>query len=81
MTVIKTPHVSMVDLSLSTKPLATGWNAAIARTPKVQTTKLAIGIKPPAAISLKAAWSRIKTFGFTFPEAPHWGLPQKQSAR
>lgn len=81
MTIINAPHVSSLDLSLATEPLATGWNAAIARAPKIQTTSVAIGVKPPAAISLKASWSRIKTFGFTFPEAPHWGQEKAQPTK
>lgn len=72
---INSPQVTSVDLRLTVQTLATGWNAALSRPPKVQASGVGLKINPPSAISLKASWSRVKTFGFTFPEAPHWGIP------
>jgi SNF2 family DNA or RNA helicase len=65
------------DLSLPVETLATGWNAALARLPRINVQSETVGVEPPRAISLAVGKDVVKTFGFTFPEAPSWNVGRK----
>src|SRR5262245_49997180 len=64
-----------IDLSISVDALATGWTAALARVPKVVVSGEPLSAPPsPKTVSLAVGRQTLKTFGFTFPEAPGWSL-------
>lgn len=71
-----------LDLSISVETLATGWNAALVRVPKVVVSSEPISA-PPAlkTVSLAVGRQTVKTFGFTFPEAPGWTLARPKEPR
>lgn len=63
-----------VELSIPVESLATGWTAALGRIPKVVVSSEPLApVAAPKSVSLAVGKQTIKTFGFTFPEAPGWG--------
>ena len=70
------PEVSQLDLRIAVDPFNTGWNAAIGRPPKVVVEGLAFDGQAPKVLSVQCRRAPIKTFSFTFPEAPAWALNQ-----
>ncbi len=70
------PAVTRLDLDIPVNPFNTGWNAAIARPPKVVVDRVAIEADAPKLLSIQFRRSPVKTFSFTFPEAPAWALQQ-----
>ena len=70
------PEVSQLDLRIAVDPFNTGWNAAIGRPPKVVVEGLAFDGQTPKILSVQCRRAPIKTFSFTFPEAPAWALNQ-----
>ena len=70
------PEVSQLDLKVAVDPFHTGWNAAIGRAPKVVVEGLAFDGQAPKILSVQCRRAPIKTFSFTFPEAPAWALNQ-----
>lgn len=49
-----------------------GWNAGLARAPKIELGKLDLTLHAPRAASLRLGDLKLKTFSYTFPEAPHF---------
>jgi SNF2 family DNA or RNA helicase len=70
------PEVAQLDLKVAVDPFHTGWNAAIGRAPKVVVEGLAFDGQAPKILSVQCRRAPIKTFSFTFPEAPAWALNQ-----
>lgn len=74
------PEVTRLDLEIPVAPFNTGWNAAIARPPKVVVERVATDLETLRILSVQFRRSPVKTFSFTFPEAPAWAL-QRQAAK
>ncbi len=68
------PDVSQLDLRVPVDPFNTGWNAAIGRPPKIVVEGPAFDGQAPKTLSVQFRRAPIKTFSFTFPEAPAWAL-------
>jgi SNF2 family DNA or RNA helicase len=64
-----------IDLTLPVSLFATGWDAALARAPKVEIATIPLEFEPPKAVSIRIGSAPVKTFSFVFPEAPHWRPP------
>ncbi len=81
------PRVTSVDrndLQLTVAPFATGWQTAINRPPKITVDNLSPKFDGPRAVSFAIGRSKLRTFSFTFPEAPDWGvehLAKKKTAK
>ncbi len=61
-----------IDLSLPVAIYATGWDAALARPPKIETESLSLAVEAPKTIAVRISAPPLKAFGFVFPEAPEW---------
>src|SRR5262245_48584571 len=69
------------DLSATTATIfATGWNALLARPPKLTSFTQEIVIAPPRALSLRLRPLSLKVISFTFPEAPAWLFAPPESS-
>lgn len=49
-----------------------GWNAALTRLPKVEALSFDLRAEAPRAATLRLGDLKLKTFSYTFPEAPHF---------
>lgn len=68
-----------IELALPVSIFATGWDAALARPPKIETEDVPLVIAPPKTITVRIGSTPVKTFGFVFPEAPEWRPPADES--
>lgn len=68
------PEVTQVDLQIAVSAFPTGWNAALARPPKIVVESLEFDSQSPKVLSVQFRRIPVKTYSFTFPEAPSWGL-------
>ncbi|WP_254507285.1 DEAD/DEAH box helicase [Anatilimnocola floriformis] len=64
--------VSGNDLALPVDTFALGWQGAITRPPKIDTTTLDFSGTAPKAISLKVPRMLPRVYSFTFPECPSY---------
>ncbi len=71
------PAVTRLDLDIPVAPFNTGWNVALARPPKVVVERVAIDAETPKVLSVQFRRWPVKTFSFTFPEAPAWAFQQQ----
>jgi SNF2 family DNA or RNA helicase len=62
--------VETFDLAVPVECFVTGWQTALGRAPKIDLLSLELPIAPPKSFAIGIASPPIKTFGFTFPEAP-----------
>jgi SNF2 family DNA or RNA helicase len=67
------PH----DLALPVDTFALGWQSALTRLPKVDTTAFNFASDAPRVISLKVPRVLPRVFSFTFPECPSYFQPAK----
>jgi SNF2 family DNA or RNA helicase len=58
------------DLALSVDTFSLGWQAALTRAPRIETTSLDFSAAAPKAIALKVPNVRPRVYSFTFPECP-----------
>jgi SNF2 family DNA or RNA helicase len=64
-----------IPLDFSIEPIAHGWNAALARPPKIElAAPLEFDAPKIRAASLRLGDVKLKTFSYTFPEAPHFNV-------
>ena len=63
------------DLALSVDTFALGWQAALTRPPKFETTSLDFSSSSPKAIALKVPRVLPRVYSFTFPECPSYFQP------
>jgi SNF2 family DNA or RNA helicase len=79
------PETFSVDLQIATSLFATGWNAALARRPKIHSQSMDLGGDPIRVVSLFVRQPLLKTRSYTFPELPPWAeqapTPQPRPAR
>jgi len=68
------------DLALSVDTFALGWQSAISRPPKFETTSLDFSGAAPRAISLKVPRVLPRVYSFTFPECPSYFQPAKKKS-
>jgi len=68
------PEVTQWDLQIAVAPFHTGWNAALARPPKIVVESVPFDGQTPKILSVQFRRTPVKTFSFMFPEAPAWGL-------
>lgn len=62
--------LSASDLALSVDTFSLGWQAALTRPPKIETTSVDFNGAAPKAIALKVPNVRPRVYSFTFPECP-----------
>jgi SNF2 family DNA or RNA helicase len=60
------------DLTLPVELHVSGWNAGLARLPKIEPTGCDLRLEKPRAASLRLGNIALRTFSYTFPEAPAW---------
>jgi SNF2 family DNA or RNA helicase len=63
------------DLALPVDTFALGWQAALTRPPKFETTSLDFSSSAPKAIALKVPRALPRVYSFTFPECPSYFQP------
>jgi len=73
-------QIFSTDLSLPVTLYATGWQAAIARTTRIDVESTPLQIAPPGVITVKLPHRLPKVISFTFPESAHWGVLAKPAS-
>ena len=73
------PDVTSIDLDVPVSVFSTGWNTSIRRDPKVAVRQEVLAVDRPKVLSVKCPKTRVKTYGFVFPEAPAWLLSAANS--
>jgi SNF2 family DNA or RNA helicase len=60
------------ELAISVDTFALGWQAAITRSPKIETTAFDFSVSAPKSIALKVPRVLPRVYSFTFPECPSY---------
>ena len=68
------PAVCGVELHVSADVFPTGLGAGLGRSQPIVTRRAVMEMDTPQVVPIRLRPPLIKTFGFTFPEAPSWGL-------
>lgn len=71
------PAVQSFDLNVPVAPFQLGWNAALSRPPKIVVDSVAFDAVRPRVLSVQFRRIPVKTFSYTFPEAPAWAAASR----
>ncbi|MFV1965839.1 MAG: DEAD/DEAH box helicase [Pirellulaceae bacterium] len=69
------PETHSVDVRLTASVFATGWNAALARSPRISIQSSDVCSEPLRVVSLFVRQPLVKTRSYTFPELPSLAEP------
>lgn len=67
-----------IQLALPVETFPTGWQTALTRLPKIAVTSDPLAVEKPRSISIRITKQRVRTIGFTFPEAPEWTFAKRE---
>ena len=73
--------VTSVVTAIPATIYATGWNAALARSEKIDVVSDSLSCEAPKTVSLRLRKPAIKTFSYAFSEGPNWQAPGADKAK